>query len=236
MTDRPGHPAAESHRALLGGAIGALKVFPLPGVVVFPGAPAPFHIFEPRYRAMVEDALAGDRLIAVPTLREPAGGPPGHPSLHPVAGAGFIEADELLPDGRYNILLRGVARVRLLEELPATGKLYREFRVEILDDVLPPGGPAALAADVSALEQLVLELARRTAPEAGERDLAEAVARMRVPGRTADAVAAALIDDVSTRLTLIEEPDVQRRIARVLDEVAALLLAGGEDEAPAARA
>lgn len=236
MTDHPGQPAAESHRALLGGTTGALKVFPLPGIVLFPGAPAPFHVFEPRYRALVEDALSGDRLLAVPTLREPSGASAGRAPLHPVAGAGFIEADELLPDGRYNILVRGVARVRLLEELAGTGKPYREFRVEILDDVMPPAGQAVLEADVSALEQLVLELARRTPREAGERDLAEAVARMRVPGRVADAVAAALLDDAATRLAVLEELDVKRRIARVLDEVAAMLLSGDADASPAARA
>ncbi|MEY2668449.1 MAG: hypothetical protein RJA59_1087, partial [Pseudomonadota bacterium] len=203
MTDPAGHPAAESLRALLGGSVGALKIFPLPEVVVFPGTPAPFHVFEPRYRAMTEAALAGDRLLAVATLREPGDSAQPRAALHPVAGAGFIEAFERLPDGRFNILLRGVARVRLVEELLSTGLPYREFRVEVLDDVYPPGGPQALATRVSVAERLVLELARRSEADSGTRDLAEAVARMRVPGRLADAVAAALVEDTAARLALL---------------------------------
>jgi len=229
MSERAGHPAAESLRALLGGAAGALKIFPLPDVVVFPGAPAPFHIFEPRYRAMIADALAGDRILAVATLRPAAKGSPRRAPVFPVAGAGFIEVEERLADARFNILLRGVARVRLVEELLDTGKPYREFRVEILDDVHPPGGPAALAAEVSALERFVLELARRSPADSGTRDLAEAVARMRVPGRVCDAVAAALVSDTAARLALLEEQDVGRRIARAVQEVASLLL---EADAP----
>lgn len=223
MSDPAGHPAAESLRALLGGSVGALKIFPLPEVVVFPGTPAPFHVFEPRYRAMTEAALSGDRLMAVATLSDPARSKEPRAPLFPVAGAGFIEAYERLPDGRFNILLRGVARVRLVEELLSTGLPYREFRVEVLDDVYPPAGPTALAARVSTAEHCVLELARRSEAESGTRDLAEAVARMRVPGRLADAVAAALVGDTAVRLELLEEVDVGRRLDRVIDEVAALL-------------
>lgn len=224
MTDPAGHPAAESLRALLGGSAGALKIFPLPEVVVFPGTPAPFHVFEPRYRAMTEAALAGDRLLAVATLRDAGdSSAQGRAPVFPVAGAGFIEAFERLPDGRFNILLRGVARVRLVEELLGTGHPYREFRVEVLDDVYPPGGPPALAALVSTVERCVLELARRSEADSGTRDLAEAVARMRVPGRIADSVAAALVEDTAVRLALLGELDVGRRLDRVIDEVAALL-------------
>lgn len=223
MSEHAGHPAAEGLRALLGGSAGALKVFPLPGVVVFPGAPAPFHVFEPRYRAMTEAALAGDRLIVVATLRDPADAPLPRAPVHPVACVGVVEAEERLSDGRFNILLRGLARVRLAEELLGRGHPYREFRCEVLEDAYPPGGPPAVAAEVSALERFVLEVARRTPVGSGERDLAEAVARMRVPGRMADAVAAALIGDEGTRLAILEEVDVRRRLVRVVDEVAELL-------------
>jgi hypothetical protein len=83
----------------------------------------------------------------------------------------------------------------------------------------------------------VLELARRSEADSGTRDLAEAVARMRVPGRMADAVAAALVEDAASRLALLAEVDVRRRLAMVVDEVAALLLgaapAGGAPTASA---
>jgi Lon protease-like protein len=236
MTERAGHPAAESLRALLGGSAGRLKIFPLPEVVVFPGTPAPFHLFEPRYRAMAADALAGDRLLAVATLRDPADAPKARAPVHPVAGAGFIEAEERLPDGRYNVLLRGVARVRLVEEITGSGLPYREFRAEVMEDVLPPGGVAELAPRVATLERLVLELARRSEMESGTRDLAEAVARMRAPGWLADAVAAALVTDVETRLALLGEVRVERRLDRVVDEVAGLLLGAPDGGAPVASA
>jgi Lon protease-like protein len=226
VSERVGQPAAESLRALLGGASGALKVFPLPGVVVFPGTPAPFHIFEPRYRAMIADALAGDRLLAVATLRGPESSSLARAPLEPVAGAGFIEAHERLADGRFNILLRGVARVRLAEEIGGTGRPYREFQVEILDDVYPEAGPAAVAAEAATLERCVLELARRRKSEDGTPDLAEAVARMRVPARMADAVAAALVSDPAVRLALLAEVDVARRLDAVIREVATALLEG----------
>lgn len=236
MTERAGHPAAESLRALLGGSAGRLKIFPLPDVVVFPGTPAPFHVFEPRYRAMTADALAGDRLLAVATLRSAGDAPRSRAPVHPVAGAGVIEADERLPDGRFNILLRGIARVRLVEEIEGTGLPYREFRTEVLEDALPAGGVAALSARVSALERCLLELARRSEAESGVRDLAEAVARMRAPGRIADAVAAALLSDTGARLALLEEVRVDRRLDAVIDAVAGMLLGAPEGGAPVASA
>ena len=90
------------------------------------------------------DALAGDRILAVPSLFGKSDAHALRPPLRAVCGAGIIEAEERYDDGRYDVVLRGLARVRLLEELPPA-KLYREFRAEILEDVLPSGGAAALA-------------------------------------------------------------------------------------------
>jgi len=216
--------AGETLLELLGGATEALKVFPLPGAVVFPGTPAPFHVFEPRYRAMTADALAGDRLLAIATLRSPGQADLARAPVHPIACAGFLEAHERLEDGRYNVLLRGISRVRLLEEVQDTGRPYREFRVAVLGDEYPAGGPPALASEVEALEQVVLELARRLPADSGAPDLAEAVARMRVPARMADLVAAAVAGDAGTRLRILEELDVGRRIGLVIREVASALL------------
>ena len=103
-----------------------IPLFPLPNVVLFPAALLPLHIFEPRYRAMVEDALEGERLIGMVMLR------PGWeheyesaPAVYPVGCAGFITHAERLPDGRYNIILRGVEKFRLLDERPARGGVKR---------------------------------------------------------------------------------------------------------------
>src|SRR6266542_2607550 len=98
-------------RAALREAVAALKVFPLHGVAVLPGTPAPFHIFEPRYRALVGDALADDRILAVPGLFGKSDAHALRPPLRAVCGAGIIEAEERFPDGRFDIVVRGVARV-----------------------------------------------------------------------------------------------------------------------------
>src|SRR5512138_2398791 len=119
--------------AALRKATAALKVFPLHGVVVLPGTPAPFHIFEPRYRALVGDALAGDRILAVPGLFGKSDAHALKPPLRAICGAGVIEVVEKHEDGRYDLVLRGLARVRLLEELQPT-RLSREFRAELVED------------------------------------------------------------------------------------------------------
>lgn len=127
-----------------GGAIEALRargrvpVFPLPDVVLFPHAVLPLHIFEPRYRRMTEDALRTDRLIAMALLRPGwEQGYLGNPPVHPIACAGTIEDEQPLPDGRFNIRLRGLARIAILgfeQDTP-----YRVAAVRVLED--QGGGP-----------------------------------------------------------------------------------------------
>lgn len=113
---------------------GTARLFPLPNLVFFPHALQPLHIFEPRYRQMTADALAGDKLIALVLLQ------PGwektyesSPQLHSMACLGRVVADQLMPDGRYNLLLRGLSRVRIIEEAPLE-KLYRSAHVEVVAD------------------------------------------------------------------------------------------------------
>src|SRR5262245_15215325 len=111
---------------------GIARLLPLPNVVLFPKVMLPLHIFEPRYRQMTGDALAGDRLIGMVLLRPGSeAGDEGKPALSPVACLGRIVAEQLLEDGRYNLLLRGLSRVRIVEELEQQ-KLYRMARVELL--------------------------------------------------------------------------------------------------------
>ena len=98
-----------------------------------PGTMLPLHIFEPRYRAMVGDALAGDRMIGMAMLYPgwEAGG--DDPRIYAVGGAGEIVESEQLEDGRYNIVLEGRYRYRVLEEDAANP--YRVARVEEIDSV-----------------------------------------------------------------------------------------------------
>jgi Lon protease-like protein len=210
-------------RAALRKALAALKVFPLHGVAVLPGTPAPFHIFEPRYRALVADALEGDRILAVPGLFGKSDAHALRPPVRAVCGVGIIEAVERHEDGRYDIVLRGLARVRLIDELPPT-KLYREFRAELVEDVLPPGGVPALAEELAALRRLVYDLSLRLPSESGASQLAEAVAQMKDPSAIADLVAAAAVSDPDPRQKIIEEASVARRMELVMSEVASVVL------------
>lgn len=218
---------------MLAEACAALKLFPLPGVVLLPGAPAPFHLFEPRYRALGAAVLDGDRALAVPTLVDPAEAMAERAQLRPIAGAGVVAAGERNADGTIDLVIQGVARVRLLEELER-GHPYREFRAELLHDVYPPGGAAALQGDVEALGQLVYELAGLLPPESGAGQLAEAVARMRVPGAMADLVAAAAIGEPETRYRVLETLDVARRLELVKEEVAGVILLLSRGKTPSA--
>jgi Lon protease-like protein len=123
---------------------GRVRLFPLPNVVLFPHVMLPLHIFEPRYRQMTADALATDRLIAMVLLKSSEGEYEERPALHSIACLGKIVADQRLEDGRFHIVLRGLSRARILNEL-SHNKLYRGALVELLSDT---GVPAVEAARV----------------------------------------------------------------------------------------
>lgn len=193
----------------------ALKVFPLPSVVLFPHTVLPLHIFEPRYRALVRDALATDRVMALAQL-EPGweGHYEGRPAMQPMLCAGLILWHEEVEDGRFNILLQGVCRARMLEELPAA-KPYREVRAEIIED-FPYEGP-----EEEQLRQAVFELASRVPPDYAE-GLLPITARAS-GGMLADVVAAAVVPEVGRRQQLLGELDVPRRLSAVLEDVSELI-------------
>jgi Lon protease-like protein len=117
-----------------------LPIFPLANVVLFPRVRTPLHIFEPRYRQMTEAALAGDLRIVMAVIR-PAfvGDASGDPPIFDIACTGVIADSQRLPDGRYNLLLQGTDRVRILREVarPA-GQLFRCAEVQPLGDPCPP--------------------------------------------------------------------------------------------------
>ena len=217
------HHAPRIERAVLAPACSALKLFPLPGVVLLPGAPAPFHIFEPRYRAMFAAALEGDRVVAVPTLVDASEAMQEHPKVLPMAGICVIVGEEQNPDGTLDVLLHCAGRVRLLEELHQK-KGWREFRAELVDDAYPEGGAAALQGDVEALAQLCYDLIPLLPAESGVSRLTEAVARMKDPGAMADLVAAAAITEPEARYRALAEPEVAVRLKLVDAELASLVL------------
>jgi len=193
----------------------ALKVFPLPSAVLFPHSVIPLHIFEPRYRDLVGDALASDQVMALAQL-EPGWESryAGRPPIQEMMCAGLIVWHEKLEDGRYNLLLQGVCRARLVSELPPE-RLYRQVRVELLPDP-PYHGP-----EEEQLRQAVLELAGRVPPSFSE-GLLPAAARVS-GGTLADVVAAAIIPEAERRQELLAELDVRERLQDVIDEVGELL-------------
>ncbi len=110
-----------------------IPLFPLPNVVLFPGVYLPLHIFEPRYRAMVEDTLEGDRLIGMVLLRPGFEEDyEGRPPVFDVGCAGVITHHERLPDGRFNIVLQGTERFRI--EAEDHSRPYRVATAERLPD------------------------------------------------------------------------------------------------------
>ena len=132
-----------------------LPLFPLPSTVLFPNVFLPLHVFEPRYRAMVADAIQDDRLIGMVLLR------PGwerdyngRPPVYPVGCSGLITHVERLADGRYNIVLRGIERFRVLKEDPC--RSYRRAAVEpLVERELVAEDRAAIKLQRSKLEELL---------------------------------------------------------------------------------
>jgi ATP-dependent Lon protease len=113
---------------------GVARLFPLPNLVLYPHVMQPLHIFEERYREMLDDALATDRLIAMSVLKP--GWEPDYDSRPPIAEyacLGKVAAHHRLEDGRYNVLLLGVERVRIVHEMDPL-RSFRQAKVEIVED------------------------------------------------------------------------------------------------------
>lgn len=142
----------------------SLPIFPLPTVVLFPNVFLPLHIFEPRYRAMVADALAGDRIIGM-TLLKPGyeADYDGRPPIYEVGCAGVITHAEPLADGRYDIVLRGLEKFRVDRE--DTSRVYRVATVVPLTEITPEGDKPRIAALRLRLEALLAAVIERTGGE-----------------------------------------------------------------------
>lgn len=134
---------------------GELPLFPLSNVVLYPRVQTPLHLFEPRYRALARDVLAGERRIGMVTVRpEHVSDMRGDPPIYPIGCCGLIGESQRLPDGRYNIVLRGEYRFRIVSEPPRpTERLYRVARVVALEDAYP----AAERERVAALRKMVID-------------------------------------------------------------------------------
>jgi hypothetical protein len=128
-----------------------VTIFPLPGAILYPGLHLPLHLFEPRYRAMISDALARDRRIG---MIQPQTGQEGSP-LFAIGCLGKIGEVEAMEDGRYNVILEGEARFRVLRELDVTTP-FRQVEAELLDE---PTGESLAAIERASFEREAMRFA-----------------------------------------------------------------------------
>ena len=132
-----------------------IPLFPLPNAVLFPNVFLPLHIFEPRYREMVAEALEGDRIIGMVLLRPGwEANYDGRPAIYPIGCAGLITFAEQLKDGRYNIVLRGLEKFRVLDE--DDSRNYRIATVDSITDVVTTVDHEAMRTARRRLESLLV--------------------------------------------------------------------------------
>jgi Lon protease-like protein len=181
----------------------------------------PLHIFEPRYRVLTREAIEhGIPICVVKLLEPPQLNRLGRPATHEIGGAGFILQHQELPDGRFNILLGGAARVRILEEIPSD-RPYRVARAELLPD--EQGADDEIERLMQALRGCIMSL------QAPYERLAEGIARamntLPDAGSLADAIASVLLADANERQLLLENPRVAHRLDEVISRISSLLMA-----------
>jgi uncharacterized protein len=187
----------------------AIPLFPLRGVVLLPHATVPLHIFEPRYRALMRDALAGPQLIAMASFDGDAWQHDyhGNPPLRPVVCVGYILRHDRLPDGRFNLLLHGVARAAIVNELELHDDGYRHAKLRPIT-TQPP-----MEIDLADHRQRLSNLLHEEALDelAGVRAVHRWLTDEIPTDAVVDLVATSLISAEQERYAMLAEPDALRR-------------------------
>ncbi|MGD0461102.1 MAG: LON peptidase substrate-binding domain-containing protein [Tepidisphaeraceae bacterium] len=188
-----------------------VPLFPLPNVVLFPRAVLPLHIFEERYKTMTADVLAGERLVAMALLK------PGwernyhqRPAIEPVVCVGQILNCERLADGKYNFLLQGRMRAKIIGE--QNSRPYRVARVEpILESNV-------MEIDLTNERQRLMEIfcRGRLASTAAGTELQKILSSQLPTREVADLIAFHVLNNVGLKQSLLAEPDVARRVCRLI--------------------
>jgi len=179
-----------------------IPLFPLPNVVLFPDVYLPLHIFEPRYRAMTREALGGTKVIGMTVLREGwQDDYDGAPPIYATGCAGAIVHHEPLADGRFNIVLRGIARFEVEHEL-SSDMPFRVARIRLDEEEDATGDRLPLTRLRRQVETLLLP-----AIERGEVQMPSGMSNQAL----INAVCQALDIPVVEKLALLEKPDVLLR-------------------------
>ena len=204
-----------------------LSIFPLPGALLFPGMHLPLHIFEPRYRAMVSDAMVRDRRIGMiqPMTKSALGsgssGGADMPRLYDIGCVGKIAEVEALDDGRYNLVLEGIALFRLIRELDVTTP-FRQVEAELL----PMIGDETLS--LGRRSSLELE-SRRFADTQGYAVDWEAVSRLD-DDSLVNGIAQIAPFDTAAKQALLEAPDIETRAELIIQLMQFFGRHDGEDK------
>jgi len=194
-------------------ALSAIPVFPLPQVVLFPEAILPLHVFEPRYRAMLQHCLATHGAMAVAQL---LGGEDEHgrPRIASIAGGGIVIEHHRVADGRANIVLLGQARLRLEELDPDESRPFRMARATVLEDLPVSIRENDRAALVAAATMFAAEVKKHD-PHFTFRMPATLDA-----AHIADLCAFQLVIDARARQAMLDELDPRARVEMVLSQLA----------------
>jgi Lon protease-like protein len=193
-----------------------IPVFPLAQIVLMPYATVPLHVFESRYRSMARDALSGDRLIAMAVFEGDAEAWAEHyagaPPIKPCVCVGRIVEHQRLPDGRYNVLLQGRARARIVEELPVNEDGYRTAMLEPIEP------DPAMEIDLTTHRKRLIELIRdpRMSQLAAMGQVRQWLTGDLPTMALVDAMALVLCREASERYAMLAEPDAHARAERVI--------------------
>lgn len=197
-----------------------LAVFPLPRTVFFPGTVLPLHIFEERYRAMVRHCIRTQHMAIAVALLKPGyeSSYEGRPPIHRICGVGRIENHEELPDGRFNLVLRGMARVQLTE-LPEADLPFRLARAEVLESRQGADRPSKEAlTTLLSTASLVATVVRKQ-----HADFSLGIAPDDPPHQIADTLADRLLADPEARQDVLETLDIPTRIHKLTGHIASVL-------------
>ena len=212
-------------RPLTDTELSRLAIFPLPSAVLFPSATLPLHVFEPRYRKLVADCLARDLPLAIWQIDPRGAQTEWGPALHRVATAGRIGTHVKLPDGRLDIIVVGVDRVRFIGE-DESGEPYRVVRAE--RHPLVAVEPASVAGRVETLRGLAGMLAKQH-PRAA-RLLTITLNRCSDPAELSDVLCTITHDDGQLRQDLLETSNIPERLEKVIGTLSGLVLETGIGE------